>query len=649
MRNMENSEKFAPYLPMGGGALRISNIFIIFIILLVTSVGCQNRVIIIPTDPLYPSTSDNLSFTEAVKYVDEGKVLVDALNAAPGTSYETSEQQFLKTGAMYLAEQVEPAEKTVYVRVSFTGGYDNGLCYINEGYIDYTLYKVKVGADIQSAILNDVVEYTAEASKISVTTDSADNSVVMDAHGLAGEIKKISVGSANDGKIGFTLDENTTTISSTTQGIFTSGNESVSVAETEGIVSGGTGIETDPYMISTTEQFLKISNLCENNMEAPLYFELASDISITQGDYIDQFVGVLDGGETRHSIRVSASNDEDAAPFVVRATGKYAEFRNIDFYTEGGVALVYGDELVDSTGKIILDTEFLGFYDINIYGVAEDVGTNMGFLLVYGEADELVFDRCVNYASMYGSMNAYSSPFLGYLVAGKDSGMQTSKLTFDSCENYGDFIMGKAGFLVANGGNVGNFVPRYVLGETETPKEGQIQLIVKNLKNGGKIVGYDGNAGWFTWNANDPKGHPWATVNEYVESNLTNSGSIGTTGIDGLELSATENSDGKVVLSATVNGGNIPSNYTAVYQRSFYGSYTKPTGESAGTLRTVDVVNPANAGSKIVTINDLHDFVANGQVMIPVAPNGTWEYSVTLYDASTGYPAGGAKARVQNT
>lgn len=68
--------------------------------MLVTSVGCQNRVIIIPTDPLYPSTSDNLSFTEAVKYVDEGKVLVDALNAAPGTSYETSEQQFLRAGAM---------------------------------------------------------------------------------------------------------------------------------------------------------------------------------------------------------------------------------------------------------------------------------------------------------------------------------------------------------------------------------------------------------------------------------------------------------------------------------------------------------------------------------------------------------------------
>ena len=633
---------------MGGGALRISNIFIVFIILLVTSVGCQNRVIIIPTDPLYPSTSDNLSFAEAVKYVDEGKVLVDALNAAPGTSYETSEQQFLKTGAMYLAEQVEPAEKTVYVRVSFTGGYDNGLCYINDGYIDYTLYKVKVGADIQSAILNDVVEYTADASKISVTTDSAVNSVVMDAHGLAGEIEKISVGSSSDGKIGFTLDENTTTISSTTQGIFTSGNESVSVAETEGIVSGGTGTETDPYMISTTEQFLNISNLCENDMEATLYFELASDISITQGDYIDQFAGVLDGGEARHSIRVSASNDEDAAPFVVRATGKYAEFKNIDFYTEGGVALVYGDELVDSTGKIILDTEFLGFYDIDIYGVAEDVGTNMGFLLVYGEADELVFDHCVNYASMYGSMNAYSSPFLGYLVAGKDSGMQTCKLTFDSCENYGDFIMGKAGFLVANGGNTGNFVSRYVLGETGTPTEGQIQLIVKNLKNGGRIVGYDGNAGWFTWNANDPSGQSWAAVNEYVESNLTkDSGSdIGTIGVDGLELSATENFAGNVVLSATVNGENIPSNYTAIYQRSFYGSYTKPTGESAGTLRTVDVVDPANAGSKIVTINDLHEFVANGQVMTPVEPNGTWEYSVTLYDASTGYPVGGAKARV---
>ena len=647
MRNMENSEKFAPYLPMGGGALRISNIFIIFIILLVTSVGCQNRVIIIPTDPLYPSTSDNLSFTEAVKYVDEGKVLVDALKAASGTSYETSEQPFLKTGAMYLAEQVEPEEKTVYVRVSFTGGYDNGLCYINDGYIDYTLYKVKVGADIQSAIFNDVVEYTADASKISVTTDSAVNSVVMDAHGLAGEIEKISVGSSSDGKIGFTLDENTTTISSTTQGIFTSGNESVSVAETEGFVSGGTGTETDPYMISTTEQFLKISNLCENDMDATLYFELASDISITQGDYIDQFAGVLDGGEARHSIRVSASNDEDAAPFVVRATGRYAKFKNIDFYTEGGVALVYGDELVDpTTGEIILDTKFLGFYDIKIYGVAEDVGTNMGFLLVYGEADELVFDHCVNYASMYGSMNAYSSPFLGYLVAGKDSGMQTSKLTFDSCENYGDFIMGKAGFLVANGGNVGNCVSRYVLEETETPKEGQIQLIVKNLKNGGKIVGYDGNAGWFTWNANDPEGQPWATVNEYVKSHLTNSGSIGTTGIDGLKLSATENS-GNVVLSATVKGENIPSNYIAVYQRSFYGSYINPiTCESAGTLRTVDVVDPENAGSKTVTINDLHKFVANGQEMIPVEPNGTWEYSVTLYDASTGYPVGGAKDRV---
>ena len=114
-------------------------------------------------------------------------------------------------------------------------------------------------------------------------------------------------------------------------------------------------------------------------------------------------------------------------------------------------------------------------------------------------------------------------------------------------------------------------------------------------------------------------------------------------------MSATENPYGNVVLYATVNGESISSDYIAVYQRSFYGSYTKPTGESAGTLRTVDVVDPENAGSKIVTKNDLHKFVANGQVMDPVEPNGTWEYSVTLYDASTGYPVGGAKARVQNT
>ena len=493
-----------------------------------------------------------------------------------------------------------------------------------------------------------ITRYSAETEgDVRITYDNVTSSVSVSE--LQGTIESAAA-TVNEGAEPVIAQITSGKVSADISGSFVIGSEEVSKAEADGLVSGGDGKTPETaYVISTAAQFLNISSICADRMEEITYFRLGDDIEIGANDYIDMFSGVLDGDN--HSIAIT-DEAEDAPPFVVRATGKYAEFRNFDFHTRGGKAIVYGDELVDDSGSIILDTEYIGFENVDVYGVAEDVGTNMGFYLVYGEADEIMFSSCTNNASMYGSMNAYSAPFLGYLVGGS-SGMQTSRLTFKDCTNNGDFIMGKAGFLVANGGNSGNYVSRYILGEGGTPAEGGIQLVVSGMKNSGKFVGYDGNAGWFTWNDTDPQGAAWTPVNEYVEDNVTElpGSRLDTTGVDGLVLTAAEDENSNVVLHASINGAELPDTYLAVYQRSFYGSYRKPDGSSAGTLRTVDdIADPANAGSKTVTIDDLHEFVANGQVMEPVAPagNACWQYSVTLYDPATGYPVGGAKASSVN-
>lgn len=404
--------------------------------------------------------------------------------------------------------------------------------------------------------------------------------------------------------------------------------------------AGGNGTEASPFLIANREQFLNISEYCSGHMEEITYFELADDIDIKGSDYVDQFSGVLTGGASRHSVNVIDENS--SFPYVFRATGKHAEFRGFDFHTQGGKILVYGDELTNEQGAITLQTEFVGFYDVDVYGEAE-VGTNTGFYLVYAEADKVVFEDCTNNASMYGGANSYSAPFLGYIVANATSGMTVDELVFRNCTNNGNMLMANAGFLVANGGNGGNWRSRYVLGEDGVVPEGSMRLIVENIKNTGTINGYAGNAGWFTWNKSN-NGESWDEVNQYVESAITNTGTLSTEGVAGLKLTA-DDSSGHVVLAATVNGEPLDaSGYDVVYEKSFYGRYTHPvTGEFVGTLRSVYEVDPQNAGQKAVTIEELKVFEIDNVEMQPEEPEGNWTFTITLYDKTTGYPVGSAK------
>lgn len=528
--------------------------------------------------------------------------------------------------------------KSYATTVTFSG-YDNGFVTIDDGSIQLILKTD--GTEDNTVNSFSIVE---ERSLVVSSTGFADFTLGIE--NVAGTIE--TTVTVSEGNVSVAPAKNVAVSLNST---ISMNGTTVSQAEAADLVSGGDGLTAETaFKISTKEEFLGMSEICAENMEGVTYFELTDDIELYASDYVDQFSGVLSGGEQHHSISI-VSGGGDPVSYVFRATGIRAEFRDLDFHTAYEKMLVYGDELMDATGKIILDTEFVGFYNVDAYGEMNDVGTNTGIYLTYGESNEIVFDGCTNNASIYGSSVAYAAPFLGYLV-GNSTSLHTNKLTFNNCTNNGNVVIGSAGMIVANGGNTGNWVCRYVTGESGAVPEGGIRLIVNNFTNNGKITGYGGNAGAFTWNTQDGHGdcpqsnRSWEAINTYVSQNTTGTGRIDNVGIEGLQLTAKSDADGSnVELSATINGEAIPSQYRAVYEKSYYGHYKYPNGDDAGTLRTVIEVDPANAGSKFVDRSELREFIINGVEMILVEPgeNATWTYSVTLYD-SDNHPVDGINA-----
>ena len=364
--------------------------------------------------------------------------------------------------------------KSYATTVTFSG-YDNGFVTIDDGSIQLILKTD--GTEDNTVNSFSIVE---ERSLVVSSTGFADFTLGIE--NVAGTIE--TTVTVSEGNVSVAPAKNVAVSLNST---ISMNGTTVSQAEAADLVSGGDGLTAETaFKISTKEEFLGMSEICAENMEGVTYFELTDDIELYASDYVDQFSGVLSGGEQHHSISI-VSGGGDPVSYVFRATGIRAEFRDLDFHTAYEKMLVYGDELMDATGKIILDTEFVGFYNVDAYGEMNDVGTNTGIYLTYGESNEIVFDGCTNNASIYGSSVAYAAPFLGYLV-GNSTSLHTNKLTFNNCTNNGNVVIGSAGMIVANGGNTGNWVCRYVTGESGAVPEGGIRLIVNNFTNNGKIT-----------------------------------------------------------------------------------------------------------------------------------------------------------------
>ena len=195
---------------------------------------------------------------------------------------------------------------------------------------------------------------------------------------------------------------------------------------------GGYGTEKSPYLISTTNQLLKI----ENNKSYSLVedIDLSSTNPMVSGSYDSEHIsnfknGTLNGNG--HSITLAKG-----ASFINHA--EYSKFNDLSFIFN------YKNN-VDQT--IVKYSSNLNMTNVYTYGSASMTG-NVGIFCLYlghGEINSTYanFTNCINYANITGA--SYNALFVGYTFVENNT-----TLNFDNCKNAGNFVSTEGAFYLAN-------------------------------------------------------------------------------------------------------------------------------------------------------------------------------------------------------
>lgn len=241
--------------------------------------------------------------------------------------------------------------------------------------------------------------------------------------------------------------------------------------------AGGTGTETDPYLVLDAAQLLKAGN---NGYEG-MHFILGEDITVTEKSPL--FKGHLDGNG--HTIYLESGSRLYVWHNVVDAT-----IKDITFNYSGNVMMIkyaLGNVLLDNvtaTGSLTTSSPNtsafivgLGYtWDANYNGVDDDQPDQAD----YGKrTSNITFNNCVNKADIVcEDANAVDS---GYgFAAFIGQGFNTSAdctYTFTNCTNEG---------------NLTGINPAVLVGNSAYVNANSLQTInVKNCKNTGVLTGVE--------------------------------------------------------------------------------------------------------------------------------------------------------------
>lgn len=251
-----------------------------------------------------------------------------------------------------------------------------------------------------------------------------------------------------------------------------------SVVAEESEFAGGTGTETDPYLVLDAAQLLKAGN---NGYEG-MHFILGEDITVTEKKS-PLFKGHLDGNG--HTIYVESGSRLYVWHNVVDAT-----IKDITFNYSGDVMMIkyaLGNVLLDNvttTGSLTTPSRNtsafivgLGYtWDANYNGVEDDQPDQAD----YGKKpSNITFNNCVNKADIVcEDANAVTS---GYgFAAFIGQGFNTSAdctYTFTNCTNEG---------------NLTGINPAVLVGNSAYVNANSLQTInVNNCKNTGVLTGVE--------------------------------------------------------------------------------------------------------------------------------------------------------------
>ncbi len=419
---------------------------VLLAVLLIASCTQVRFVEMIPND----GDKKETPISDLPKIVDPETILKDAASRVEGLSYkiESSSEAFASRAA-------GDAESVYYQMVVSFRGYESANGIISRGTLTFNFKPIKDG-----------YEYTANGNGLVVASSADASTRRTDAEGLAGSVK------------GFSFEDNGT-VSVTTEfdvdvdpykGSFTSGRETISIAEEYGLISGGNGTENNPYLVSTADEFISMVNFPDGT-----YFQLANDIDLPPETYIEKIVSFnLDGAG--HNIVIDGVYDSGLTEWAEYCVFRYignGSFSNLNYYPSG---------LKSLTAEIRSNVTFT-FDNVDTYGSMSGADTNVGPYTIYiGVNSNTTFIDCDNHADIIDEEGGdhYGSAFIGGYVY-ESNGQGPESIRFINCNNYGDLFFGNwAGMFIGNPNNlesIGN-------GDTARPEF----VTIENCHNYGQIA-----------------------------------------------------------------------------------------------------------------------------------------------------------------
>ena len=415
-------------------------------------------------------------------------------------------------------DPVSTANTAIRIRADITfRGYtaDNGVTL----YGTMVLYFNATQSDSTATISS----YEVESSNVDVKAGNATSAV--NASGLTGTIASATATiSTSETGTTVSIEAITEEITTSNTGSFTIGNETVSKAEADEIVSGGMGTEEDPFIIANEEEFLNISELEDEMLSGEYYyFQITADLDLSGYNDVGftKFRGELDF--TGHELRgVSSSQLKQNLLTLIDdiIEGKIA---NLDYYSDDPVALAYTCGW--TSGVTSAQDEWItSFENVNVYGDFFDISNNHSQYILQAFKGALEFHNCVSYVNATGDL--YDGIFLG----GYPQTGQTTRLVFDGCINRGSLIVKNAGFLTGNSAGLAG------------------EVIVNNCSNEGLVIGTESSGVYCGHSVTKPE---IEALNNQVASKVSGSENVYT--IDS-HVTAAYNGDKTIVTIEDTSG-----------------------------------------------------------------------------------------------
>ena len=207
--------------------------------------------------------------------------------------------------------------------------------------------------------------------------------------------------------------------------------------EGQKLFTSGTGTAEDPYMITTSTEFLNINKV--KNYSENVSYILGNDLDFNgvQSDnsyYFYWFKGNIDG--QGHMIKnLGTGNATRLFEYLSACT-----ISNVNIHSTGYFVLSRNNKATSSTSEIVLK-------NVDRYGECQLIDeNNFGFYFTYACGGYITFEDCDNYANIYGT-----SPYAAAYVGFASYSSKAAKIKFVNCHNYGIIEGQRASMFAANG------------------------------------------------------------------------------------------------------------------------------------------------------------------------------------------------------